>query len=127
MVHVEIPQRRPWIGLGLLAAVALGALLAVVNIYAGLSLIALAVAGGAAIALPGVRGLLLPATAAQPAAEVVSWPAVEQRAVYAADGIARAAIVVPAASAAGYQTVWTSEGYALVDAAGKIVHALKRL
>jgi hypothetical protein len=125
MVHVEIPQRRPWIGIGVLAAVALGVLVAVVNIYAGLLLITLA-AGGATLALPGVRAMLIPASAGQRAAEVVTWPAVEQRTICTAEGDSRAAIVVPATSAEGYHTVWTSEGYVLADDAGKIVYALKR-
>ncbi len=46
--------RRSWASIGWLAAIALGALVAVVNIYAGLLLMALAVVGAATFVLPRI-------------------------------------------------------------------------
>jgi hypothetical protein len=126
MVHVEIPRRRPWAGIGLLAAVALGALVAVVNIYAGLLLIALAGAGVGIVALAGTRPALAASAFTGSAAKMNAWPAVAQRTIYDDEGVSHVAIAVPAASADGYQTVWTTDGYVLVDTAGKVVYKLKQ-
>jgi hypothetical protein len=49
-----------------------------------------------------------------------------QRSVVLADGTARQALVVPANAIEGYQTVLTINGYALVNAEGRVVYALSR-
>jgi hypothetical protein len=49
-----------------------------------------------------------------------------QRSVMLADGAARQALVVPAAAVDGYQAVLTVDGYALVNAEGRVVYALSR-
>ena len=49
-----------------------------------------------------------------------------QRSVVLADGTARQALVMPAAAIDGYQTVLTINGYALVNAEGRVVYALNR-
>lgn len=54
----------------------------------------------------------------------VAWLPARQRTVANADGDERAAIVVDAARAEGYQTVLTSAGFALVNDAGRIVYTL---
>jgi hypothetical protein len=50
-----------------------------------------------------------------------------QRSVMLADGAARQALVVPAAAVDGYQAVLTVDGYALVNAEGRVVYALSRV
>jgi hypothetical protein len=75
-------------------------------------------------------GLLLlrgqaPALASSRPLSVDAAPRV-QREVWAADGTARQAQVVPAAAINGYQTVLTIDGYALVNAEGRVVYALNR-
>src|SRR5690242_8717297 len=47
-----------------------------------------------------------------------------QRAVWAADGTLRQAQVLPVAAVDGYQTVLTIDGYALVNAEGRVLYAL---
>jgi len=49
-----------------------------------------------------------------------------QRSVVLADGTARQALVVSADVIDGYQTVLTINGYALVNAEGRVVYALSR-
>ena len=49
-----------------------------------------------------------------------------QRSVVMADGTARQALVVPADAINGYQTVLTINGYALVNAEGRVVYTLSR-
>src|SRR5688572_20588911 len=50
-----------------------------------------------------------------------------QRSVMLVDGAVRQALVVPAAAVDGYQSVLTVDGYALVNADGRIVYALSRV
>jgi hypothetical protein len=47
-----------------------------------------------------------------------------QRDVWTADGTLRQAQVLPVTSVDGYQTVLTIDGYMLVNAEGRVVHAL---
>jgi hypothetical protein len=49
-----------------------------------------------------------------------------QRGVWMADGTLRQAQVLPVAAVDGYQTVLTIDGYALVNAEGRVVYALSR-
>ena len=49
-----------------------------------------------------------------------------QRSVVMGDGTARQALVVPADAVNGYQTVLTINGYALVNAEGRVVYTLSR-
>ena len=118
--------RRSWASIGWLAAIALGALVATLNIYAGLLLMALAIVGAATFVLPRMSAPQRPAIVEAPATVAASWPPSAQRSVYTADGEARAALVVQAEAAEGYQTVLTSDGYALVNGAGQVVYRLKR-
>ena len=118
--------RRSWVSIGWLAAIALGALVATLNIYAGLLLMALAVVGAATFVLPRTSAPQQPTMVGAPATVVTSWPSSVQRTVYTADGEARAALVVPVEATEGYQTVLTSDGYALVNDTGQVVYTLKR-
>ena len=49
-----------------------------------------------------------------------------QRSVLMEDGTTRQALVVPAEAISGYQTVLTINGYALVNAEGRVVYPLSR-
>src|SRR5688500_13814034 len=118
--------RRSWISIGWLAAIALGALVAVLNIYAGLLLMALAVVGAAAFALPRGRAPQQRSIVEDPATVGTRWPSSVQRTIYTADGETRAAFVVPAQAAEGYQSVLTPDGYMLVNHEGQVVYTLKR-
>jgi hypothetical protein len=118
--------RRSWISIGWLAAIALGALVAVLNIYAGLLLMALAVVGAAAFALPRARAPQQQSIVEDPATVGMRWPSSVQRTIYTADGEARAAFVVPTQAAEGYQSVLTPDGYMLVNHEGQVVYRLKR-
>ena len=117
-------QRRSWAGAGGLAMIFVGLLVAFLNLYAGMLLIGLGLLSIAALLL---QMRARPAGRARPRKAVAAFaPSTgTQRVVYTADGDARAALVVPVESAAGYAMVLTSEGYKLVDEAGKIVYALK--
>jgi hypothetical protein len=73
-----------------------------------------------------LRELTPDSQAAQPALSSTGHVARAQRDVWAPDGTARQALIVPAQSAEGYQTVLTIDGYALVNAEGRVVYALNR-
>jgi hypothetical protein len=86
---------------------------------------------GALVAALFSGGLLLrvqvPALASSPAASThTSDIRRMQRGVWAADGTLRQAQVLPVAAVDGYQTVLTIDGYALVNAEGRVVYALSR-
>jgi hypothetical protein len=78
-----------------------------------------------------LSGLLLrgqaPALASSQPAQAdrsVEWRA--QRSILMADGTPRQAQVLAVAAVDGYQTVLTIDGYALVNAEGRVVYALNR-
>jgi hypothetical protein len=124
MVQITTLRRRAWAGMAWLLVVSAGLLVALAlgNTIVLLSMLAMA----------ALVGLLLlrrqaPALApAQPAAASVAEEPRVQRCVLAADGTARQALLAPAAAVDGYQTVLTIDGYALVNAEGRVVYALNR-
>jgi len=124
MMHMLTVRRRSWAGMAWLLAVGAGVLVA---LALGNTMILLST-----LAIAALVGLLLvhnPAPArvsSQPArARVAEAPRI-QRVVLAADGTPRQAQVLPVAGIDGYQTVLTIDGYALVDAEGRVVCALNR-
>ena len=124
MVEVASLRRRSsagivWllvVGAGLLVALALG------NTIVLLSTLAIA----ALVGLLLLRGQVPARATSQPVSTDAAGPPRAQRGVWAADGTARRAQVVPAAAIDGYQTVLTLDGYALVNAEGRVVYALNR-
>ena len=120
MVHAHTQSRRSWAGMAWLIVMAAAVLivLALGNTIALLVTIVVGMLGGL---------LILRATAWMPArsrsAAAASAPRA-QGAVLSADGTVRQALLVPAESVDGYQTVLTVDGYALIDAEGKIVYML---
>jgi hypothetical protein len=62
----------------------------------------------------------------QPASADAAGPPRAQRDVWTTDGTLQQAQVVSVAAVDGYQTVLTIDGYALVNAEGRVVYALNR-
>jgi hypothetical protein len=124
MMHMLTVRRRSWAGMAWLLAVGAGVLVALAlgNTMALLSTLAIA----ALVGLLLLHGLAPARVSSQPARARVAVAPREQRVVWAADGTARQAQVVPVAGIDGYQTVLTVDGYALVDAEGRVVCALNR-
>jgi len=84
----------------------------------------------ATLAVGALAGLLALRAAVQTperssAAGVAGAPRA-QRAVLSANGAARQALIVQAAAVDGYQTVLTIDGYALINAEGRVVYAINR-
>ena len=124
MMHMLTVRRRSWAGMAWLLAVGAGVLVALAlgNTMVLLSTLAIA----ALVGLLLIQGLAPARVSSQPTrARVAEGPRV-QRVVWAADGTARQAQVLPVAGIDGYQTVLTIDGYALVDAEGRVVCALNR-
>lgn len=120
MLQSQLPRRRSLAGFFWMLLVAGGVALALVNVYAGLLLMAL----GTLVSLALARADALPATRrsqAQPAARLSSWGPAEQRVLVDAADEQRAAIVVQRDAANGYEAVLTAEGYKFVNAAGEQV------
>ena len=123
MVQNTILRRRSWAGMawlvviaGLLAALALGNTLVMLSTFAVAAVVGWLLLCGLAIA-PASSPVVAVGAARAPRA---------QRTITAADGVARQALVVPAAAVDGYQAVLTIDGYALVNAEGRAVYALNR-
>ena len=126
MLQAESVYRRSWAGAAWLLAGICGALLTLVNLYAGVLLVALAMLGATATMVFSTRMRRLQAT---PEVQVIGRtmpPATTQRVVYTTDGIALQAIVVAVGGVDGYTTVLTTGGYKLVNNAGQIVYSLKQ-
>jgi hypothetical protein len=123
MIHAEIPRRRPWVGVIWLVAIALGALLVALHLYAGvlLALSAALVATYIAALQPSMPRAARPRAAPRPA-----WQPAAQRTIVTADGAEQSALVAPVAGESDLTMVLTVEGYKLVDEAGRVVYALKR-
>jgi hypothetical protein len=122
MVQVASLRRRSWAGMAWL--VVLASIL--IALALGNTIVLLS-----ALAMAALVGLLLrgqaPALASsQPVSADAARAPRAQRGVWAADGTARQAQVVSAAAIDGYQTVLTIDGYALVNAEGRVVYALNR-
>ena len=122
MVQAQTLRRRSWPGMAWLIVMAAGVLIALAlgNMLALLATIAVGALGGLL-----VLRAAWPAPARSPSAAPASAPRA-QRAIQAADGTPRQALIVPAESVDGYQTVLTIDGYALIDAEGKVVYMLGR-
>ena len=124
MVQVSTLRRRSWVSMawllvfiaGLLVALTLGNTLALLS--------ALAIAALVVVLL--LRRQAPAAAASAPVAADAARSPRAQRSVSAADGTVRQALVVPAAAVDGYQTVLTIDGYALVNAEGRVVYGLNR-
>ena len=118
MLQVRTQHRRPWAGLIWLGVVVFSLLLAAINGYTALVLIA------GAIAVAGILVLGTAGTGRRPAARVI-WQPVEQRAISGAEGVTQPALVAPIERSDGYEMVLTIEGYKLIDEAGRVVYSLK--
>lgn len=116
MLYAQTISRRPWLGLAWLAAIAIGALLAIFNLFAGLLLLALAGLAAVALAWPSAR-----VPAASPAQLLPS----ARRQIAGAGGEPSVAFVVVAESTAGYRPVLTAQGYKLVNEQGQVVYSLR--
>jgi hypothetical protein len=124
MVQVATVRRRSWADtvwlLVLIAAVFVA--LALGNTIVLLATLATALLSGWLL----VRGQA-PVLASSPQVSAqVDALARAQRSVMLADGTARQALVVPADAINGYQAVLTINGYALVNAQGRVVYTLNR-
>lgn len=124
MVQVATLRRRSWAGMVWLVVVSVGL---VVALALGNTILLL---GALAAAL--LSGWLLlrgqaPALVSSPTAstDTSGVPRV-QRGVWSVDGTLRQAQVLPVPAVDGYQTVLTIDGYALVNAEGRVVYALSR-
>jgi len=124
MVQIATLRRRSSVGMAWLLVVSIGLLgaLALGNTVLLLAAITAALLSG---------WLLLRVQAPELASSLpltadAAGPPRAQRGVWRADGMLRQAQVVPVASVDGYQTVLTIDGYALVNAEGRIVYALNR-
>jgi hypothetical protein len=124
MVQTPTLRRRSWAGMAWLLAFIASLLVALVLGNTFVLLFTLVVAALVVVLMLGGQ-----------AATVVASPAISvdpttapraQRDILAADGTARQALVVPAAAVDGYQAVLTIDGYALVNAEGRVVYALNR-
>jgi hypothetical protein len=124
VVQVSLPRRRSWAGIAWLLASAAGVLIALALGYTLVLWVMLAATALAARLF--LREVAPDSQAAQPAPTGASQAAHAQRGVWTADGIARQALIVPAETVEGYQTVLTLDGYALVNAEGRVVYALNR-
>jgi len=124
MVQIATLRRRSWasltwlfvIGASLLAALALG------NTIVLLCALTTALCSGWLL----LRGQSPALTFVSPVpADAVGVPRA-QRSVWAADGTQRQAQILPVAAVDGYQAVLTIDGYALINAEGRVVYALNR-
>jgi hypothetical protein len=122
VVQVSPLRRRPRAGLAWLIIIA-GVLIALV-LGNTIVLAAMPLAGLALVL--ALRAGAPAAAASQPASARAAGAPRAQRGVFTVDGMARQALVVPAQTAEGYQTVLTVDGYALANAEGKLVYALGR-
>jgi hypothetical protein len=121
MLQAQATRQRALASLGWLAALAIGALVAAINIYAGGLLLLLTL-----LALVGVALMQARPAAGSSASRALPIAPAAQQIVFTAEGAELPAIVVPAESAGGYRTVLTSTGYHLVNDAGQIVYTLGR-
>ncbi len=116
MLYVPTLSRRSWLGLAWLAAAVFGVLAAILNLYAGLLILALVAVGAVALALPSAH-----AAKAQPARILPS----ARRLIASAEGEPSMAFVVVAESTPGYRPVLTAQGYKLVNEEGEVVYTFR--
>ena len=124
MVQVATLRRRSWADAAWLVVIIVVVLvaLAVGNTIALLAALAVALVGGWVL----LRGQAPVAVPTPQVAAHTGGLARAQRGVVLADGTVRQALVVPVATVDGFQTVLTINGYALVNAEGRVVYALSR-
>jgi hypothetical protein len=124
MVQINTMRRRSWvgptwllvIGAGLLAALALG------NTIVLLSTLTTALLSGWLL----LRRQSLVLTSVSPVSADAAGVPRAQRGVWTANGTQRQAQILPVAAVDGYQAVLTIDGYALINAEGRVVYALNR-
>jgi hypothetical protein len=119
MLQVQTQRHRSWAGLILLCVVAFSLLIAAINSYTILLLLA------GAIAVTSIIILGTYTTNRQLAARII-WQPVAQRTISSAEGTVQPALVVPIERDDGYDMVLTVEGYKLIDEAGQVVYTLKQ-
>jgi hypothetical protein len=124
MVQVATLRRRSWADLAWLIVIIAAVLVALAfgNTIVLLAALTAALLSGWLL-LRGPAPVL--ASSPQVSAQVDA-SARAQRSVVLADGTVRQALVVPTAASNGYQAVLTVNGYALVNAEGRVVFALSR-
>jgi hypothetical protein len=125
MIHAEAPRRRPWAGIAWMTAFAAGGVVTLINISAGLLLIAFCtVLALVYIARPRLLISRAPAAAQRRPAHI-AWQPMAQRTIVTADGAEQSALVAPIGESDGYEMVLTIDGYKLVDQAGRVMYTLK--
>jgi hypothetical protein len=124
VVQISLPRRRAWAGTAWLIASTASVLLALALGYTLLlwAIVAVAAIGGLLLLRSGTHSRAADQQAPSGAGQVPNV----QREVWKADGTIQQALIVPAQAAEGYQTVLTIDGYALVNADGRVVYALNR-
>jgi hypothetical protein len=123
VVQAASVRRRSWGAIVWIIAIAAGVLIALA-LGNTVMLWVMLLAGLAGVL--AFRGLELASPVTRSASSGAAGSPRAQRAVLAADGAIRQALIVPAEAADGYQTVLTIDGYALIDANGRVVYALSR-
>jgi hypothetical protein len=113
--------RRSWAGMAWLFVVGIGLLtaLALGNTIVLLVALTAALLGGWLL-----RGQVPALASSSPVSTGATSVARAQRDVWTADGTLRQAQVLPVTAVDGYQAVLTIDGYALVNAEGRVVYAL---
>jgi hypothetical protein len=123
MVQMATLRRRSWAGMVWLL---IGSAALVVALELGNTLLLVAALVAASVCGWLLLGQALWSASSQPAAAHGEVEPRVQRSILMADGTPRQALVVPAESANGYQTVLTIDGYALANTEGRVVYALSR-
>ena len=119
MLRVQTQRRHPRAGIIWLSIVAFSLLIAAINGYTILVLLASAIAVASIIILGTY-------TTSRKRVARVTWQPVAQRTISSAEGAMQSALVAPIERDDGYEMVLTVEGYKLVDRSGQIVYTLKR-
>jgi hypothetical protein len=113
--------RRPWVGMTWLLVVGVSLLAA---LALGNTIVLLAALTAALLSGWLLRGQVPALASSSPVSTNAASVPRAQRGVWTADGTLRQAQVLPVTSVDGYQTVLTIDGYALVNAEGRVVHVL---
>ena len=119
MLRVQTQRRHSWAGIIWLSIVAFSLLIAAINGYTILVLLASAIAVASIIIL-GTH------TTKRKLTNQIAWQPVAQRMILTDDGATQSALVAPIERHDGYEMVLTIEGYKLIDRAGQVVYTLKR-
>ena len=119
MLLAQSLRGRSWVGIGLAIVAVAGAIITMLNLFAGLLFLGLALLGLALALAAPVRAM--PRGPAR-----VRLARAAQLTVYTPEGAELPALMVPVEGVEGYQMVLTSAGYRLVNGDGQVVYALKR-